>query len=331
MPIAQINPEAMINKPLPMVDVLRDGGFEVKYPTNALLARGVCTEDELIEELAGISAVVATAETYTGKVIAALPDLRVIARAGVGYDGVDVAAATKHNVALTITPTANHAAVAELALALLFATTKRMVDGHKKVVSGQWPRTPLTPIRGKTLGIFGLGRIGRSMAVRSQALGMKVIATEQFPDESFLRENGIVLVDFESLLKQSDFITIHSPLTDETRGLFNRDAFSKMKQGSILINSARGPIVVEADLLDALNSGHLAAAGLDVFETEPPSKDNPLFQLDNVVVSPHIAGADVLSLEQMGTEAAQCIAKLYRGEWPDGAVVNDTLKGSWSW
>ncbi|MCH7728785.1 MAG: lactate dehydrogenase, partial [Planctomycetes bacterium] len=196
---------------------------------------------------------------------------------------------------------------------------------------GEWPRTPLTPIRTKTLGIFGLGRIGRSMAVRALALGMNVIATEKFPDQDFLANHHVELVDFDELLSRSDFITIHSPLTDDTHGVFNKDAFSKMKQGAALINSARGDIVVETDLLDALKSGHLSGAGLDVFQQEPPSPDNPLFELDCVVTSPHIAGADDISLEAMGVEAAECIVNLHRGEWPDGAVVNGGLKAEWQW
>lgn len=331
MPVAQVNPEAMLNKPLPLVDVLKDAGFEVRYPTNPELARGRCTDDELIQELQGVNAVIATAEQYTPKVISSLPELRVIARAGVGYDAVNVPAATEHKVPVTITPTANHEAVAELALALLFATTKRMVDGHRRTLAGEWPRVPLMPIRGKTMGIVGLGRIGRSMATRCISLGMTVIANEQFPNEDFVKQHGIELVEFDDLLTRSDFVTVHCPLTDETRGQFNKDAFAKMKQGSILLNAARGPIVVEADLHEALTSGHLAAAGLDVFEQEPPSTDNPLFKLDNVVVSPHIAGADELSMRDMGTEAAQCIATLYQGGWPDGAVVNDELKDGWKW
>ncbi len=332
MPVALICPEAMLHKPLPMVDVLRDAGFEIRYPDNPELARGALSEDELIAALRGVSAVVAGgAEGYTQRVCASLPELRVIARAGVGYDAVNIPAATKHNIAVTITPTANHEAVAELALALLFATTKKMVDGHRRILAGEWPRVPLTPIRGKTIGILGLGRIGRSMATRCQSLGMKVIATEQFPNQDFVKKHGIELVDFNTLLARSDFITIHCPLTSETRGLFNRDTFGKMKEGSILINTARGLVVVEADLLRALKSGRLRAAGLDVFEKEPPSIDNPLFALDNVVVSPHIAGADEFSMRDMGTEAAQCIAKLYQGQWPDGAVVNDELKSGWKW
>jgi D-3-phosphoglycerate dehydrogenase len=331
MPIVQISPEAMLHKAAPYVDILRDAGFEIRYPKNPQFARGVCDERETIEELQGVSAVIATAERYSKNVMAALPDLRVIARAGVGYDRVDIPAATDRGIVVTITPTANHEAVAELALALLFAVTKSIVVNDKNVRAGRWPRTPLVPVRGKTLGIFGLGRIGRSMAVRSASLGMRVIATEQFPDREFVRANNIELVDFDTLLARSDFITVHCPLTDETRGLFNRDTFAKMKPGSIFLNTARGPLMVEADLLAALQSGHLRAAGLDVFEVEPPSTDNPLFQLDNVVVAPHIAGADDLSLEKMGVEAAECIAKLYQGQWPDGAVVNNELKSRWKW
>ncbi len=331
MPIAMINPEAMLHKAAPYVDILREGGFEICYPANPELARGLCSEDDLIRELQGVSAVIATAEHYSEKVVAALPQLRVIARAGVGYDRVDVAAATRHNIAVTITPTANREAVAELALALLFAITKRIVTNDRSVRTGGWSRVPLVPIRGKTMGIFGLGRIGCSMAERCLALGMKVIATEKFPNEEFIARHKIKLVDFPKLLSRSDVISIHSPLTDETRGIFNKDAFAKMKPGSIFLNTARGGLMVEADLLEALKSGHLLGAGLDVFEQEPPSTDNPLFALDNVVVSPHIAGADDLSLEKMGVEAAECIVKLSQNEWPNGAVVNDELKANWRW
>jgi len=331
MPIVQINPEAMLNKPAPYVDILREAGFEIRYPRNPELARGNCNAAEMIDELRGAAAVIATAAHYTPEVIAGLPELRVIARAGVGYDRVDVKAATQHNIAVTITPTANHEAVAELMLALLFGVSKRLVSGDAAVRAGGWPRQPLVPIRGKTVGVLGLGRIGRSVAVRCQALGMKVIAAEQQPDADFIRQHGIELVGFDQLIEQSDVVTIHCPLTPETEGMFNADVFSKMKRGSILINSARGPLVNEAALFEALQSGHLLGAGLDVFEVEPPRPDNPLFKLDNVVVSPHIAGADELSLERMGVEAAECIVKLYRNEWPEGAVVNDSLRENWKW
>jgi phosphoglycerate dehydrogenase-like enzyme len=162
-------------------------------------------------------------------------------------------------------------------------------------------------------------------------LGMKVIATEPFPNAAFIRANPIELVDFDTLLARSDFVSIHSPLNDETRGLFNARVFARMKPGAVLINTARGGLVVEKDLIPALNSGHLGGAGLDVFEQEPPSPDNPLFRMDNVVVSPHWAGTDSQSMADMAVECAECIVKLRRGEWPEGAVVNDELRGTFKW
>ena len=189
----------------------------------------------------------------------------------------------------------------------------------------------MRPIRGQTMGVFGLGRIGRSMAVRCASLGMTVIATEKYPDESFCTEQGIELVDFDTLLSRSDAISIHCPLNDETRGLFDATVLSNMKSGSVIINTARGGIIVESALYEALQNGPLAAAGLDVFEQEPASSDNPLFQLDNIVVSPHLAGADTTSIQDMANEAADCIATLYEGNWPGPAVVNSDVQASWSW
>jgi D-3-phosphoglycerate dehydrogenase / 2-oxoglutarate reductase len=158
-----------------------------------------------------------------------------------------------------------------------------------------------------------------------------VVATETYPDVAFARQHAIELVDFETLLARSDYLSLHCPHDAQTDRMFNRDVFAKMKRGSVLINTARGRIVVEADLLAALQQGHLSGAGLDVFETEPAAADNPLFALKNVVLSPHIAGADQLSQENMAIEAAHCIVKLSRDEWPAGAVVNDGLRSEWKW
>ena len=331
MPVTLITPEAMREQPAPYVRMLREAGFEVRYPRNTKFARGLGGPAEVIEELRGVDAVIASGEPYTPEVLTALPDLRVIARAGVGYDKVNIAAATQQGIAVTITPTSNHEAVAELAMALLLGATKSIVVNDRAVRQGQWPRKLLRPVRNQVMGILGLGRIGRSTAIRAAALGMRVIATESAPDESFVQQHGIELVDFPTLLATSDFLSIHCPLNAETEGLFNADVFSQMKPGSILINTARGRLVVESDLLRALQDGPLAAAALDVFEQEPPSPDNPLFRLDNVVLSPHLAGTDEMSLEGMGVEAADCIVKLYQGGWPEGAVVNDQLRDQWQW
>jgi len=331
MPTCLIVPESMREVPERYVDVLHEAGFDIAYPKNPELARNLGGEDELIDELRGVDATIAGSEGYTAKVLAASPMLRVIARAGVGYDGVNVPAATDHDIPVTITPTANHEAVAEMTLALMFAASRMIVSNDKQVRGGQWPRRLPMATRGKTMGIFGLGRIGSSLAFRAAALGMRVLATEKYPNPEFVRSQKIELVELDQLLAESDVMSVHAPLTDETRGLFNAKAFARMKPGSIFLNTARGGLMVEADLYRALESGHLRAAGLDVFEKEPPAADNPLFQLDNLVASPHIAGGDETSLVAMGVEAAQCIAALYHGKWPDGAVVNDSLKGSFRW
>jgi len=331
MPSVLIFPEAYYKTEAPYVQMFQDAGFEIRYPEDPTFTRGLHSEEETIEVIAGVDATVAGGEHYTPRVIESLPQLKVIARAGVGFDRVDVESATSHQVAVTVTPTSNHESVAELTLALLFAVTKKIVVNDRAVRGGAWPTDLLMPIRGQTFGILGLGRIGRSTAVRARALGMDVLACEKFPQQDFVQEQGIELVDFEQLLQRSDFVSIHCPLNDETRGMMNRDAFALMKDRAILLNTARGGVVAEADLVEALQEGIIHAAGLDVFEVEPTSAENPLFELDNVVVSPHKAGTDEKSSEGMGVEAADCIIKLSRGEWPEGAVVNDQLREGWSW
>ena len=192
-------------------------------------------------------------------------------------------------------------------------------------------RNLIEPVREKTIGILGLGRIGRSMAVRSAALGMHVIAHDAVPDQSFARQHGIELVNLPDLYQRCDVLSIHCPINDQTRGMINRQVFERMKSSAIVINTARGAIIHEADLIDALRSGAIKAAGLDVYEKEPPDKDNPLFELENVVLAPHSAGADALAMRDMATEAATCVAKLCQGEWPAEAVVNGELQNGWRW
>ncbi len=331
MPRVLFTPEAMLHVEGRHTEILREAGFQIAYPKNPKFARGLCDERESIIELSDADAVVAGSEHFTASLLDQLPRLRVIARNGVGYDRVDVAAATARNIVVTITPTANHVAVAEHALALLLAVSKNIVGGDRSTRAGQWPRDLIEPIRGKTLGILGLGRIGRSMAVRSAALGMSVIAHDAYPDQAFASQHDIKLVDFQTLISCCDVLSIHCPINDGTRGLINRDVFDTMKPTSILINTARGQIVNETDLIAALRQGSIKGAGLDVYEQEPPLKDNPLFELDSVVLTPHSAGADALAMQDMAIESADCVAKLYRGEWPEDAVVNPLLRETWNW
>ncbi len=331
MPVVLITPEVMLNKPAPYVDMLKGAGFSIAYPKNPTFTRGHCSVEETIDELSVCDALIAGGEFISKQVLQSLPKLRVIARFGVGYDRIDVTAVTNHNVVLTITPTANHEAVAEHALMLLLAAAKRLTFNDRSARAGEWPMVPSYPVRGSTVGILGLGRIGRSFAVRVRALGVKLIATEKYPDDAFVGENEVQLVDFDTLLSRSDYLSIHCPINDETRGIFDKAAFTKMKRNSVLVNTARGGLVVETELIAALQSGHLRAAGLDCYEQEPPSSDNPLFKMDQVVCTPHSAGGDLKSQEDMGIESADCIIKLQAGQWPAVAVVNSEVQAEWIW
>lgn len=331
MPNVMITPEAFRQISAPHVDLLEAAGMTVIYPERKELARGALSIDEMANELQEADAVIASSEPYSAELINRLPRLQVLARCGVGFDAVDVAAVTAQKIPLTITPTANREAVAELMLTLLFAAAKGVLISDQAVRNGEWPRKLPLPIRGATVGLVGLGRIGQATAVRCRALGMKVIAFETKPNQAFVAEHEIELTSLEELLERSDFVSLHCPLIEATKNLINRESLAKMKPGSIFINTARGGMVDEAALYEALKSGHLRAAGLDVYRQEPPTTDNPLLSLPNVVLSPHIAGCDELSMAAMGVEAAQCIADLYAGRWPTGAVINDELREGWSW
>ena len=328
MPKVLIAPANFYRVAAPYVDLLRAAGFEVVYPPSATNSRN---EAETVACLQGMSALIAGGEVFTEHVLSQLPDLRVIARAGVGYDRVDVPAATRRNIAVTITPTANHESVAEHALGLLLALTRNIVGHHQDVLAGDWSRRPMAPVRGMTLGLVGLGRIGRSVAVRAQAFRLRVIAHDQYVNPELARKLGVELVDLPTLFAQSDYVSLHAPMDATTRGLINQQTLGMMKRGSFLINTARGGLVVEADLCAALQSGQLAGAALDVFEEEPTPVTNPLLKLRNVITTPHLASGDYQSMEDMGTESARNIIALYQGGWPEGAVVNDQIRPTFRW
>lgn len=308
------------------VRVLREAGFELVYPnTGAQL-----TEEEVLKFLPGIKASLAGSEPYTARVLDAHPQLRVIARVGVGYDAVDVEAASKHGCAVTIAPGTNEGSVAEHAFLLMLGLARDVVGQHLGVKSGGWPRRALLPLRGRTLGIAGLGRIGKAVALRGAAFNMRLLAYDPVPDKAFAAHHQITLVPFEKLLAESDYLTLHLPVTAETRYLINRRTLALMKPTAFLINTARGAIVNEADLLEALRNKRLAGAGMDVYEQEPPGK-HPLFELDNVLLTPHAGGADVQSRDDMALSAAQAIVSLARGEWPAEKVVNPEVRARFRW
>ena len=329
MSVVMIEPEAFWQKPGPFVDLLQAAGHEIRYADEATFSRGRHAEDDTIRQLAGCAATIAGGVHYTPGVMDQLPELKVIARCGVGYDRVDVAAATERGKVLTITPYSNHESVAELAFALILSCAKRLAFNDRNMRQGGWPNQLTKPIRGQTLGLIGLGRIGRSTAVRGVAMGMKVVARELYPDQEFVEQHGIELVSRDELLSQSDYVSLHCPLNDETHGMCDTAFFAEMKPGATLINTSRGGLVQESALIAALNSGHLRAAGLDVFEQEPTPVDNPLRSHDQVVMSPHVAGTDEMSMEGMGVECAQNIIALLNGEWPEASIVNREVRELW--
>jgi phosphoglycerate dehydrogenase-like enzyme len=327
MPRVLIFPQLLQVSEAPFLDVLRAAGLEAVFPSDEAAERGGAA---LADELSRAEAVLAGGEPYTREAIAA-SKLRVIARVGVGYDAVDVAAATERGIALAITPGTNEISVAEQAFALLFAVCRGSNWREQKMRRGDWNRTPSVRIGGKTIGLVGLGRIGRAMVPRAQGLGLRVIAYDPLADANFARQAGVELRSLDELLAEADIVSLHCPASPETRHLINAKRLAQMKPGAILINTARGNLVDEKALVAALESGHVWGAGLDVFEQEPLPTDSPLFNLHNVALAPHMGGLDNESLEAMATLAARCVANLYQGHWPEGCIVNDSLREGWRW
>lgn len=303
-------------------EILKAAGHEVVQQTVGRQLR----EDEVIAWLKGFDAVLAGSEPYTRKVIEAHPALRVIARVGVGYDAVDVTAASEHGRAVTITPGTNHNSVAEHAFALILALAKRVVPQHNAVAGGEWPRGINIPLRGSVLAVAGLGRTGKAVALRGLAFEMTVIAYETYPDREFCQRLGIELVEFEELMSRADWLSLHLPATDQSRHFINPASLALMKPGAFIINTSRGALIDETALAEALDSGRLGGAGLDVFGQEPPGKLS-FFDRPNVVLTPHVAGVDSRSLADMAASAATSVVEILAGNWPtDGRVVNPTAR-----
>jgi phosphoglycerate dehydrogenase-like enzyme len=316
-----------INRPGPYQETLEQAGFDVVYPPNG---EDLTQAKTLQALLVGIDAILASTEPLTREVLAG-SQLRVVARAGVGYDSVDVGAASDLGIVLTITPGAVEDSVAEQTIGMLLCLTRGLIPREQQVRSGVWVRRSMPRLAGKTMGVLGLGRTGKEIVLRALGLKMRVLGYDPYPDVVFAEQHGVRLCSFEELLREADVVTMHLPSTAETANIINAAALAKMKRGSILVNMSRGATVDEKALHEALRSGHLWGAALDVFKQEPLPLDSPLLELDNVVLSPHVGGLDEVSEVAMTSIAAQCIVDLYRGCWPDKCVVNKQLKGSWSW
>jgi phosphoglycerate dehydrogenase-like enzyme len=312
----------------PHLKILQDAGFEV-VPA----PQGVNLYDNanLIPVVRDCVAVVTGSEPWPENVLAACPLLRVLSRTGVGFDAIDMAAADRHRVIVATTPGVNHHAVAEHTIALLFGVGRGFPRQDQQVRKCAWVR-PATPrILGTTLGLVGLGRIGQAVATRAVGLGMKVVAYEPFPNSEFVDHWNIELVSLDQLLARADYVSLHLPVGPETKHIMNAAAFAKMKAGSVLINTARGLLVDEKALIDALQSGHLRGAGLDVFEVEPLPGDSPLLTMSNVLMSGHVAGLDHESHRDTLTMCAETIVSLSRGGWPTDCIRNMQDITDWKW
>jgi len=296
------------------IAALRESGLDVDVDTGR-------SEDELaglIPDYDGL--IVRSATKVTARILDAARKLKVVGRAGVGVDNVDVEAASRRGVLVMNTPLGNITSAAEHALALLMALARNIPAADRSMKDGRWDRKRFAGVElaEKTLGVVGMGKIGQIVTRTMLAKGMKVIAFDPFLPERRARELGTDLVEFDELLGQADFITIHTPLTDKTRDLFNAEAFGKMKTGVRIVNCARGGIVNEADLAAALAEGKVAGAALDVFDREPLPPDNPLRGAPNIVLTPHLGA----STKEAQVKVAEAIAEQFALFFAKGKIMN---------
>ncbi len=279
------------------LDLLRAAGWRVVTPVAAELTAELRDADALI---------VRSATRVAGTLLSAAPQLRVVGRAGVGIDNIDVDAATERGVLVMNTPGSNAVSVAEHTLALLLALARRIPQLHTALRAGRWEKSGAAGIelRGKTLGLVGFGRVGAEVARRVRALEMRLVVSDPYISPEVAAEAGVELVPLAGLLAQSDFVSLHASLSPATEKMINRDSLAQMKRGAYLVNTARGELVDEPALTEALSSGHLAGAALDVFAEEPP-RNSPLLALPNVIVTPHVAGSTAEAQEEVGFLIAQ--------------------------
>jgi glyoxylate reductase len=296
------------------------------------------TGEELVEKVKGVDAILCllTDRVDSDLMDAAGPQLKIISNYAVGFDNVDIKAATDRGIIVTNTPSDEvNEAVAEHTWALILALARRIVESDEFVrkqgyfaqtggYKGWEPGLFLGPsVMGKTLGIIGLGRIGGMVARRAKGYNMTVLYNKHEPDKQAESELGVKFATLEELLTQSDFVTLHVPLTDETRGMINKETLGKMKENSYLVNTARGPIVDESDLVEVLKSGKLSGAALDVFESEPQISPD-LLSLPNVIMTPHIASATFDARDKMGQLAVSAILDTLSGKKPQNLVNEES-------
>ncbi|MCS7236133.1 MAG: glyoxylate reductase [Armatimonadota bacterium] len=312
------------------LDILREGcevrvwpDPEVPPPRDVLLQE--------VREAEGLVTLVTDRVDET--LLSAARRLRVVANVAVGYDNVDVEAATRRGVVVTNTPDVLTETTADLAWALLLAAARRVAEGDRFTRAGRWQSWGLElllgqDVYGRTLGVVGLGRIGRAVARRALGFGMRVLYTSQSRHPEAERELGVQWRQLDDLLAEADFVSLHTPLTPQTRHLIGREQLRRMKPTAVLVNTARGPVVDEDALVQALREGWIWAAGLDVFEREPLPPDSPLLSLDNVVLTPHVGSASFATRARMSELAAENCVAVLSGRRPPNPVNPQVLDGA---
>jgi D-3-phosphoglycerate dehydrogenase len=284
--------------------------------------------EDLLKNIEKYDALIVRGKTkVTAQVIEKGKNLKVVGRAGVGVDNVDIAAATKRKIAVVNAPTGSTVSVAELAIGHMLSLARKLPTADKSIKSGKWEKKAFmgTELSGKTLGLLGSGRIGTEVAKRAQAFGMKTIAFDPYLPPAIAKQNKIDLVNKGALFAESDFLSVHTALTPETKGMVGSQEFASMKKTAFLINCARGEVVQEKALAEALKSGKIAGAALDVFENEPPT-GSPLLELENVFMTPHIGASTHEAQLRAGMTIVEQVDMVLRGNKPE-FIVNKEIYG----
>jgi len=279
------------------------------------------SSDAVASMLPGMDGYIAGLDVIDRSALARADDLKVISRYGVGVDNVDLDAARERGIVVTNTPGANSVSVAELAMGLILALARQIPEADQAVRHGTWPRLDGISLEGKSVGILGLGTIGKELARRLAGFDCHILAYDPDPDKAFAAAHDIALESLDAVIANSDVVSLHLPLLPETRGLVNQEFLAKMKRGALLVNTSRGEVVDEASLQQALESGHLAGVGLDAFAVEPPDASNPLLHLPHVIATPHLGAQTDGATSNMGWFAMRDCLAVLRGENPKYRVA----------
>jgi D-3-phosphoglycerate dehydrogenase / 2-oxoglutarate reductase len=307
---------AVTDSPFPSLDPAK--AALARVDPELRMAKSASTED-ILAAARDADAILVTYAKLPGELLRQLTRCKAIGRFGLGVDNIDIPAAAALGISVTYVPDYCTQEVSDHAMALLLATARKVPLSNKLVQSGRWEVPPIVPIHrlsGRVLGLVGFGNIPRALAPKARAFGLRVVTHDPYVSPDVLSAAGVDGVSFDRLLEMSDFVSIHAPLMPATRGLFNADVFHKMKKGAVLINTARGPLVDEAALIAALDTGQLGGAALDVVTTEPLTKDSKLLGRDNVILTPHTAFYSVEALEELQTKCAADVARVLSGEQP---------------